>query len=261
MPTIESNGVPIYYETKGPLDADHGETIVFAHGAGGNAAIWFNQMAHFAPTHRVVAFDHRCFGRTPVPPEALQVGHFRDDLLTLMDHLDVEAAHLVGQSMGGFTVLRTTLDAPDRVRTLTMSATSGGLYNPNPTQAIRDLTTSENTVSGIAATMAEATKTQPALMQLYESINNFNVHFNWGRLSHLLAEPVPVEALAEIRCPMLFIAGEEDPLFPPDLLASYVPHIEGGRIEVVANAGHSPYFERPEVFNDILGEHINSAAA
>ena len=46
-----------------------------------------------------------------------------------------------------------------------MSATSGGLYNPNPTQAIRDLTTSENTVSGIAATMAKATQAKPALMQ------------------------------------------------------------------------------------------------
>ena len=232
MPTIESNGVPIYYEAKGPVDAAAGETIVFAHGAGGNAAIWFNQLAYFAPTYQVVSFDHRCFGRTPVPAEPLQVEHFRDDLLKLLDHLDVEAAHLVGQSMGGFTVLRTTLDAPDRVRTLTMSATSGGLYNPNPTQAIRDLTTNENTAQGVAATMAKATHAQPALMQLYESINNFNVNFSWGRLSKLLAEPVPVEALGAIRCPMLFIAGAEDPLFPPELLASYVPHVEGGRIEI-----------------------------
>ena len=86
---------------------------MFAHGAGGNAAIWFNQIAYFAPNHQVIAFDHRCFGRSSVS-DGMTVHHFRDDLLGILDDLGIDRAHLVGQSMGGFTVLRCALDAPDR---------------------------------------------------------------------------------------------------------------------------------------------------
>lgn len=257
MATTDSNGHSIYYETQGDGDA-----IVFAHGAGGNAAIWFNQIAHFAPTHQVVAFDHRCFGRTPAPENELSVTDFRDDLLAIMDALDIERAHLVGQSMGGFTVLRTALDAPERVRSLTLSATSGGIENPNPTPALKNLTrTSDEDASGVQATMSAATKRRPDLMQLYASINNFNVNFSWSRLKNLLGENgvVRLEALSGIACPTLIVAGAEDPLFPSDVLASFVPHFANARIEVVANSGHSPYFEQPDIFNALLAAHIATA--
>ena len=254
MPILETRDVPIYYETKGS-----GEAVIFAHGAGGNAAIWFNQMAYFSDQYQVVAFDHRTFGRTGVPKNPLVVTDFRDDLLALMDHLDIEKAHIIGQSMGGFTCLRTTLDAPDRVRTLTLSATSGGIYNPNPTDAFRNLTSSDN-VEGVKGTMSAQTKSRPALMQLYESINNFNVHFSWANLASLLGpdDVVQHETLGGISTPTLIIAGQEDPLFPAETLASFIPHFGNASIEVVANAGHSPYFEQPDVFNFILEKHISS---
>ena len=163
MPTLES--YPIYYETKGP-EAPKG-TIVFAHGAGGNAAIWFNQVAHFATDYQVITFDHRSFGRTPTPQTPIVVSDFRDDLLALLDEHNVSQAHLVGQSMGGFTVLRTALDAPDRVASLTLSATSGGIYNPEPTEAVRNLTSSgDRNTEGVKATMSAATHKKPEMIAL-----------------------------------------------------------------------------------------------
>lgn len=254
MPTTTTTDVPIYFETKG-----HGPAIVFAHGAGGNAAIWFNQIAHFAQTHQVIAFDHRCFGRTPVPEADLTVHNFRDDLLAILNELGIEQAHLVGQSMGGFTVLRTALDVPDRVLSLTMSATAGGIVNPNPTPALKHLTsTDDSNADGVKATMSAHTKTQPALMQLYESVNNFNVNFSWGRLATLLGKEdvVQLEELSSVSARTLFIAGAEDPLFPAPLLESFVPHFNNARLEIVANSGHSPYFEQPQTFNTLLTDHI-----
>ena len=98
-------------------------------------------------------------------------------------------------------------------------------------------------------------------MQLYESINNFNVDFSWSNLTRLLSpeDEVQLDDLAAVKCPTLFICGEEDPLFPPELLASYVPHFGDARIEVVANSGHSPYFEQPEEFNALLRRHLEAA--
>ena len=257
MPILERPDAQIYYEAYGPEDAD--EAIIFAHGAGGNAAIWFNQLAHFSPTHRVLAFDHRCFARSPTT-QPLRVSTFRDDLLALMDTQKLHSAHLVGQSMGGFTVLRTTMDEPERVNTLTMSATSGGIYNPNPSPAFKNLSqASGRATDGVKATMSAATAAKPALMQLYESINNFNLEFSWEKLGTLLTpqDVVQHDQLANISTPTLFIAGAEDPLFPSEQLAALVPHFPNARIEIVQDAGHSPYFEQPDTFNHLLTDHLS----
>ena len=257
MPTIYSSGTPIYYESKGT-----GSALVFAHGAGGNAASWFNQVAYFASGYQVIAFDHRGFGRTPLPTQPLNVHQFRDDLLAILDAEGVGQAHLVGQSMGGFTVLRTALDAPHRVASLTLSATAGGIVNPKPTAAMVALTSSSGSdISGVSNTMSEATKRRPDLMQLYESINNFNVDFNWSNLARLLGpeDVVQLQDLAAVKCPTLFVCGEEDPLFPAELLTSYLPHFGNACIEVVTDSGHSPYFEQPDSFNALLARHLQAA--
>ena len=57
MSTIERKGVEIYYERQG-----EGPAIVFAHGAGGNGAIWWQQTPYFAERYTCITFDHRCFG-------------------------------------------------------------------------------------------------------------------------------------------------------------------------------------------------------
>ncbi|MEM7080866.1 MAG: alpha/beta hydrolase [Pseudomonadota bacterium] len=261
MPFLKLEDVDLYYESFGA-----GEPILFAHGAGGNAAIWFNQLAYFSKRYRCISFDHRGFARSRInadgDPDHLRVQQFRDDALALLDHLDIEQAHLVGQSMGGFTVLRTTLDAPQRVKTLTFSATSGGIYNPNPTPAVAKLTDSgDDSAGGVLATMSAASKTKPELMQLYESINNLNTEFSWARLATLLGKDDVVAhgTLRQIACKVLFIAGAEDPLFPPEQLAGMVPHFANASIEVVNDSGHSPYFEQASVFNHLLEKHISDA--
>ena len=137
MATVVSGGVDIYFEEHGS-----GEAILFAHGAGGNAAIWFEQVAALAPRFRCVTFDHRMFARSPADPASISTEQFRDDALAIIDELGIGQAHLVGQSMGGFTALRLALDHPERVSSLTLSCTSGGLPNPDPSPAMKSLTSS-----------------------------------------------------------------------------------------------------------------------
>lgn len=256
MPFLNRASARIYYEVKG-----QGEAIVFAHGAGGNAAIWFNQIAQFSSTHTTITFDHRFFGRSSFD-EPLNINDFRDDLLALLDELGIERAHLVGQSMGGFTCLRTALDAPDRVISLTLSCTSGGIHNPQPTEAVRDLSASSGRgTAGILNTMSQASAAKPDLMQLYESISNFNINFSWDKLATLLSAEnvVQWDQLDQVQCPTLFISGVEDPLFPPVQLQQFVPYFRDAVLELVQDAGHSPYFEQPEVFNGLLRGHIENA--
>ena len=254
MPFIESGGTDVYYETQG-----EGEAILFAHGAGGNAGIWFEQVAAFSDRYQCITFDHRTFARSPADPGTISPAQFRDDALAILDVLDVERAHLVGQSMGGWTCLRLTLDCPNRVRTLTMSCTPGGLPNPEPTESARNLTRDRNTgASGVLATMSRVTAADPVRMQLYQTINSFNTRFDitWLRSLADGDASVSAEDVAGITQPVLFVSGAEDPLFPSAQLAGYVPWFADARIEIVEDAGHSPYFEQPAVFNGLLGTFL-----
>ena len=254
MPYVKSAGVDIYYECQG-----EGDTILFAHGAGGNAGIWFEQVAAFSTSHTCVTFDHRTFARSPADAASISPVQFRDDALAILDALEVERAHLVGQSMGGWTCLRLALDHPDRVRSLTMSCTPGGLPNPEPTESARNLTRSDDRgTGGVMATMSRFTAADPVRMQLYQTINAFNTRFSMTSLRSLTDPTYAVsrDAVAAIRQPVLFISGAEDPLFPSAQLAGYVPWFADARLEIVQDAGHSPYFEQPDAFNALLARFL-----
>ena len=255
MSYVNSNGTEIYYESTGT-----GPAILFAHGAGGNAAIWFNQIAYFKTRHQCITFDHRSFARSPAPDSSLTIPNFRDDILTIMDHLKIHEAHMVGQSMGGFGTLRCALDNPDRVSSLTLSCTPGGIPLSNPSKALQEL--ASRGADGIKATMSKKTFDDAALVQLYSSIQAFNTEFSFSRLSNLgrLDDQVNKNRLRNMHVPTLLISGEEDPLFLPRQLAELVPYFHDAKIEFITDAGHSPYFEKPDRFNKLLQEHIRNCS-
>lgn len=257
MPYADSGGTAIYYEVEGD---EAGTGLLFAHGAGGNAGIWYQQVEYFVGLgYRCVTFDHRTFARTPADPATCHPQQFRDDALAVLDAAGVARAHVVGQSMGGFTVLRLALDAPERVLSLTMSATPGGLPNDNPTPAVRGLLSSTGSGGdGVIATMSRATLQDPLKVRLYRVINGFNTQFSFANLGALGGYVVSFDEAQALGCPVLFIAGAEDPLFPASLLQSYVPHLPNAACEVVTDAGHSPYFEQPEMFNALLNAHMRA---
>ncbi len=76
MPHVKSRDALIYYEVHG-----EGPPLVLAHGAGGNTQIWWQQVPYFASHHRVVTFDHRCFGRSTCAPDSFKPEFFGDDLI------------------------------------------------------------------------------------------------------------------------------------------------------------------------------------
>jgi 3-oxoadipate enol-lactonase len=247
---VSVEGAEIYYESHGS-----GAPILFAHGAGGNAGIWFEQIAAFSETYQCIAFDHRTFARSPADPATISSTRFRDDALAVLDALEIEQAHLVAQSMGGWTCLKMLLDRPERVLSLTMSCTPGGLPNPQPTESVRNLTSDSGAgTGGVMQSMSRVTAADPVRMQLYQTINGFNTRFSMSHLRGLVdpENEIALEDLASVEQPVLFISGAEDPLFPSAQLASYVAHFGNARIEVVKDAGHSPYFEQPSVFNALL---------
>jgi len=119
-------GASIYLEITGP--ADGGATpVVLCHGAGGNHAIWFRQVAAMAHERTVVTWDHRGFGRTHADDGIGEPAVSRDDVGAVLDAVEIERAHLVAQSMGGWTALGFTIAHPERVVSLTLADTVAGI--------------------------------------------------------------------------------------------------------------------------------------
>src|SRR5882724_5049272 len=112
----------LHYEVTGS-----GPALLFAHGLGGNHLSWWQQVAHFAPHYTCVAFAHRGFAPSDAIVGGPDAADYRGDLEALIDHLKFSDVRLVGQSMGGWTMLEYAIAQPTRVKALVLSSTSGTL--------------------------------------------------------------------------------------------------------------------------------------
>lgn len=104
----------------GPVE---GEPILFLHGNLSSATWWETTMLRVPQRFRVIAPDQRGFGGadpTATIDATNGLGDLVDDALALLDHLGIDAAHVVGNSMGGGVVWGLMADAPDRIRTATL---------------------------------------------------------------------------------------------------------------------------------------------
>ncbi len=258
------NGVQLYYE-------DHGKgfPVVLAHGAGGNHLSWWQQVPAFSRAYRCIAFDHRGWGLT-IDGQDLGPAAFVEDLRGLLDHLGIADTFLVGQSMGGLTCLGFTLAYPQRVRGLVMANTFAGmrrevwLATAEETRAqVRSIWDQRRSDGVKRALGRDFSRKYKELAFLYKQIrllneqgpNRLQTEAQVQRLRALERAPdtgANAEALAALRTPVLFIGGEHDEVMPVALMAVAQGLIPGARMEVVAGAGHSVYFEQPETFNRLV---------
>ena len=112
---------------KGSKDND---AIIFLHGVGGDSHSWDFQIESFSDTYRAIAWDMPGYGRSPlIDPMTFET--LSDSLISLLDHLDIEHAHMVGHSMGGMVVQQAIAVAPERFRSLILSATSPAFGKPD----------------------------------------------------------------------------------------------------------------------------------
>ncbi len=265
MPSIERDKAQLYYETYG----ESGPEVVFAHGAGGNTLIWWNQTAHFGQNHRTLCFDHRGFGRSHCPAEHAGAREFARDLEAIWDHAGIQRAALVCQSMGGWTGLHFALRNPDRVRCLVLSCTPAGIVTPGVVEAAGRIVreAGERAKRGAAVDPLDRPELapdfparEPALAYLYAQLTGLNPAN--ALLNSKVGEiPVALESLSEFRVPTLVASAEHDQLFSPAVLREVADQIPGARFHEFAGSGHSPYFEQPDAFNRVVGDFIREYAS
>jgi 3-oxoadipate enol-lactonase len=259
-------GAELYWEVTG-----EGRAIVFAHGLGGNHASWWQQVAHFATGYACVTFAHRGFSPSSAIAGGPDPRDYAADLAALIDHLGLAEVAIVAQSMGGWTAMEYALQGRANLGALVLAATTGSI-DPDRLDAAEPWRqrlegwrqASEKARAELqrgdvhVACGARMAREQPALHLLYRHIDEANTDLDKEALrARLVAARTRAPAeLGAIVCPTLLLSGDEDIVMPPfaaDALAALLPRAAATHI---ADAGHSAYFERAEVFNRHLADFL-----
>lgn len=261
MPFALSAGRRIYYERHG-----QGPAVVFCHGAGSNAATWWQQLPAFTPHHTCITLDIRCFGRSVAPTSEFSLENFVDDVVAILDREELDRVALVGQSLGGMIGLKMALSHPKRLAAFVACDSSLAIDHPVLLETIE-----KRQITHRAATIEERSLGRwflahhPDKAALYAQINHFNPSAHtlpaveWGAALKSIMAPdriIPMDALCQVACPTLLLVGSEDPIVPVGVMHEVAQLVHGSEVTVIEQAGHSTYFEKPREFNQVVLEFL-----
>ncbi len=259
MPFAAINGVKLYYE----LHGDSGEPLVLVHGYTGDVTDWRHQIPEFSRTRRILAFDHRGHGRSEAPGDrsVYTIPQMSQDVEALVEHVGFDRFHLLGHSMGGGVVQEIALRSPQKLLSLTLQNTSH-LFNleADPDFAAwRDRRFHLAETEGMPAVAKEEPPFPPPphmpaerLAETQERLSRMSADAFIGAWNGLTEWEGTEGRARNIKTPTLIIYGDLD---MPALIEGSVKlaqMIPGSVVEVIPETGHSPQWERPQLFNGAL---------
>jgi pimeloyl-ACP methyl ester carboxylesterase len=257
MAFMVKDGFRLYYEDTGGA----APTLLFLHGAGGNHLSWWQQVPAFAEEYRCVTCDQRGFGQSPDVAGGPGPAALASDALALLDHLGIARAAVVAQSMGGWAAVGAAVQAPERFWAIVLANTVGNLTSPEIAAVRQRLAGSSPprpTVLWHGALGPTFRNTEPMRTFLYAQIAGINPTRPPDFSDQLARLTTPVERYAATRIPTMLLTSDEDGLIWPELSQTVHAHVPGARFERVEAAGHSTYFERPDVFNREVGAFLKA---
>jgi len=242
--------VELHHRIDGPAGAP---VVVLSGSLGSTMEMWDDQMPALAG-YRVVRYDHRGHGGSPVPPGPYTIAELGDDALALLDRLGIERCTWVGLSLGGMVGMALAVRAPERFERLVLACTTAG---PVPW----DLWTERAAAvrAGGTGTMVESglerwlTPDAPAATrERLRAMLGATPPEGYAACCEAIRGHDVSARLGEIRAPTLVIAADGDPSTPPAELARIRDGIPGARMVLLEHARHLANIERPEAFDRAL---------
>lgn len=264
MPFAQADGLRLYYELAGS-----GDPVVLIAGLGADAHFWYKQLPALARRFQVLTFDNRDSSRSDKVEASYTVGAMAGDVERLLGKVGLNAAHVVGASLGGFIAQEFALAYPHRVRKLVLCCTSfGGPHAlPIPPQTLAVMM---NRSGDAERDLRSFLPVQIATDYLDTHAAEVSDYVAW-RVAH----PQPPaayqrqlmaavghdteERLSVLRMPVLILHGDQDRVVPPGNAALLGAKIPGARVHIVSRVGHLLLWEAAEEANRMLIEFLSSA--
>jgi pimeloyl-ACP methyl ester carboxylesterase len=269
MPFLTADdGVRLYYEETGS-----GAPVVFVHEFAGDCRSWEPQVRCLSRRYRCITFNARGYPPSDVPEDLGRYSQARavDDILSVLDALGIDRAHIVGLSMGGLATLHFGLAYPDRARSLLVAGAGYGAE-----KAEQEKFRSEAAViaarletDGMAA-FAEVYAHGPARVQFDAKDPRGFAEFKARLAEHSAKGSANTQlgvqrerpsvfdlgdGLARLAVPMLVVTGDEDwPCLAPSVFIKRT--CLSAALLVLPNTGHAVNLEEPAAFNAALADFL-----
>lgn len=260
--------VKLWYEETGA-----GQPIVFVHEFAADHRSWEPQMRHFGQRYRCVTYSARGYPPSDVPEKAESYSQNRatDDIASVMDHLKIDKAHVVGLSMGGFATLHFGFRHPGRALSLVVAGCGYGAEKDQQSKFRSEVETVAKTLKDEGmAKFAEKYAYGPTRVQFenkdprgfaqfkkelgeHSALGSANTQIGvQGRRPSLYDL---VDQMRALTIPTLILTGDEDwPCLTPSVLMKR--EIPSAALAVMPNCGHTINIEDPDQFNRIVGDFI-----
>ncbi|MDI3256970.1 MAG: alpha/beta hydrolase [Kyrpidia sp.] len=228
------NGIELAYTREGS-----GPPMVLIHGMAGSRIVWNHVAPALSAAFETLVYDCRGHGESTRPPSYTLNDHVAD-LAALLDHLQIDAAHVVGHSMGSFIAQAFAVQHLRRCRSLVLISTRSAAAPERPDRLVRER-------GGVPVKEFVGTKT-PLMtvigrMKGYPRPDPETVRIA-GRA---LADYDLRDRLHLIDVPVLILQGDEDKITPLEAARETAAGIPNARLEVLPGYGHFLHVECPDL--------------
>jgi pimeloyl-ACP methyl ester carboxylesterase len=259
------------------VEMGSGPPILFIHGLSGQWQNWLCNLTEFARDHRVIAVDLPGFGHSEMPREKISIRGYGEFVDAFMDDVGMDAATLVGNSMGGFIGLECGISHPHRVERLVLVSAAGISIEKQRNEPLLKLMYMGESVAqwatarvvGRSREMAGRPRGRRAIMWfvtphaehldpafVIEQASGAGKPGFLPALDALTDYPIR-DRLDDIRCPTLIVWGRKDLLVPVKDAAKFDELIPDSRLIVYDDVGHCAMFEVPDRFNADVRAFLN----
>ena len=261
------------------VDMGTGEPVIFIHGLSGCWQNWLEQIPLFARDHRVIAVDLPGFGHSEMPVAEISISGYAEAIDELMEKLDIEAARIVGNSMGGFIGAELAIQNPARVERLVLVAAAGLSIESIRTQRTKGLRhRGENIIffslghivsrshqvalrprlrAALLMTVAAHPARLPGPLAAQQVLGSGKPGFS-DALEAMCRYPLR-DRLEKIACPALIVWGDKDILVPVKDADIFEELIPDSRKIIYKDTGHVSMMERPARFNADVKAFLDEA--
>jgi pimeloyl-ACP methyl ester carboxylesterase len=263
MPHADLNGFQIHYDVHG-----EGDPLLCVHGLGCDRRAWALQIEPFSQQFKTVVFDNRDVGQSSLATADYTTADMAGDVLALADHLELETFHLLGISLGGMVSQQVALAAPERVRTLTLAVTHGGVQRAGRLRGhllgsyAHHLPLEDRVDNLLYLCYTEAFFENE---QMYEFMRNALLENPYPQPPEAFARQAAAGSLHDVRdrlgelsMPVHVIGAEMDlmiPIWKSRELARLIP---GAKLTEIERQGHGVMWEGAEEFNKLVTEFVAS---
>jgi 3-oxoadipate enol-lactonase len=251
------SAVEVHAVVEGPDDAP---VLLLSNSLGAELAMWDPQVPALTERFRVIRYDTRGHGRSPVPDGDSTIDDLADDVVALLDRLGVGTANVAGLSIGGMTALRLAVREPHRVATMAVLCSSAYTGNEQSwrdrahtartegTGALADAVVGRWFTPGYAAA-------HPDLVARMRATIAGTSDEGYASCCAAIAGMDQRGDLPAITAPTLVVSGADDPALPPEHQQLIADRIPGAQLLTVSPGAHLANIEQAAQVTDALIAH------